>query len=119
MRAGISCKTIADQYLSPGSAKLIVVSTNKKARTGARWFAPSTHDFELQCVWPGVYSYLILIQNQICDESQILEGVLVYVLSCTFPTALVLNLQQRHFARHTLSPRAKLTTTAKISWVFL
>lgn len=68
MRAGISCKTIADQYLSPGSAKLIVVSTNKKARTGARWFAPSTHDFELQCVWPGVYSYLILTPTDASEQ---------------------------------------------------
>lgn len=78
MKAGISCKTIADQYLSPGSAKLIVVSTNKEARTGARWFAPSTHNFKLQCVWPGVYSYLILTPTDVSGGSQLQYNIAIW-----------------------------------------
>lgn len=35
------------KYLLPGSAKLVFLSTSKKARKGARWFAPSTYNFKL------------------------------------------------------------------------
>lgn len=66
-----------------------------------------------------VIGFQILLQNQICKESQVLEVVLACVVSWTFTAALALNKQHGHFSGRMASPHTKLTTAAKISWVKL